>query len=271
METKDVLSVERQSIISGLIKDKEFVKISDLMTLFDVSNMTIRRDFEALEKKGVLRKVYGGAVACKTNQTDSQDVSIDVRGVSCMREKQAIAKRAAQLVEPNDAIILDAGTTTLELAKALTPTPELIVITNSIPIAHELSGEPLTLLITGGHIRSSTHSVIGPKAKEFLSDLRASKLFLAASAASLSEGLTNSNLYESEIKQQMMSCADQVILLADSSKFSARSYHTFAQWKQIHTLITDWSISPKIVDSLVDQGVKVIIAQASPLDKIQGM
>lgn len=254
-----MLSVERQALIVQLVREKQLVKVADLMERFGVSDMTVRRDLDSLEKQGVLKKVYGGAVLATTAASGlNQDVNLDVRAGAFLDRKREIARVAAGLVEPNDVIILDAGTTTLELARVLPCHDDLVVVTNSLPIAHELAGRSSTLLLAGGFVRSSTYSTVGPKTKDFLSDLRASKLFLGAAAVSLDQGVMNSNLYESEIKQTMMASADQIIVLADSSKFESMSYHVFAQWKDIDVLITDHGLPDEIGRGLGEKGVRVL-------------
>ena len=264
-----MLSVERQALIAALVRETQLVKVADLMARFDVSDMTVRRDLDALEKQGVLRKVYGGAVlAAPAAAGPDQDVNLDVRAGAFTQLKMEIARRAADLIAPDDVIILDAGTTTLALARMLPRRDDLVIVTNSIPIAHELAGRASSLLLAGGIVRSSTHSAVGPKTKEFLSDLRASKLFLGASSLSLAQGLMNSNLYESEIKQTMMAASEQVIVLADSSKFESKSYHVFAQWKDVDILVTDHLLPDGVRRGLSERGVQVLTG-AAPGDPVE--
>lgn len=258
-----MLSVERQALIAGMVREKQLVKVADLMEKFAVSDMTVRRDLDSLEKQGIIKKVYGGAVLATTVAAGTnQDVNLDVRAGAFLDRKREIARMAAGLIDANDVIILDAGTTTLELARIMPRHDDLVIVTNSLPIAHELVGRSSTLLLAGGFVRSSTYSTVGPKTKDFLSDLRASKLFLGASSLSLEQGVMNSNLYESEIKQTMMASADQVIVLADSSKFESMSYHVFAQWKDVDVLITDHFLPEETGRRLGEKGVRVLTGAA---------
>lgn len=253
-----MLSVERQALIADMAREKQLVKVSDLMKKFKVSDMTVRRDLDTLQKRGIIRKVYGGAVLATSAAGANQDVNMDVREGAFAGRKREIARRAVELIGPEDVIILDAGTTTLELARILPRHEDVVIVTNSIPIAHELSGKASSLLLAGGIVRASTHSTVGPKTKDFLSDLRASKLFLGVSSLSLKEGLLNSNLYESEIKRTMIAAADQVIVLADSSKFEGASYHVFARWESVDTLVSDHLLPEEIKHVLCDRGIRVL-------------
>ncbi len=253
-----MLSVERQTLIAEMVREKPLVKVTELMEKFGVSDMTIRRDLDVLQKQGIIKKVYGGAVLATSATGVNQDVHMEVRVEAFTNRKREIAKRAVDLIGTQDVIILDAGTTTLELARILPRYEDLVVVTNSIPIAHELTGKSPSLLLAGGIVRASTHSTVGPKTKEFLGDLRASKLFLGASSLSLKEGLLNSNLYESEIKRTMIASADQVIVLADSSKFETSSYHVFARWESVDILVSDHLLPEGIRQALREQGVEVL-------------
>ena len=261
-----VLSVERQALIAEMAREKHLVKVAELIEKFAVSDMTIRRDLDALQKRGVVKKVYGGAVLATARTGVNQDVNLDVRASAFANRKQEIARCAVGIIETQDVIILDAGTTTLELAKILPQDENLVVVTNSLPIARELTGKASSLLLAGGIVRASTHSTVGPKTKEFLGDLRASKLFLGASALSLKQGLLNSNLYESEIKQAMIAAADQVIVLADSSKFEQASYHAFARWDEVDILVSDHLLSAGIQDALRERGVRVLTGAGSGVE-----
>ncbi len=258
-----MLNFERQALIVEIAREKQLVKVAELMEKFGVSDMTIRRDLEALQQQGILKKVYGGAVLATTpvqggRDAQNEDVSLDIRASAFADRKREIARRAVELIVPHDVIILDAGTTTLELAKILPRHEDVVIVTNSIAIAHELAGKTSSLLLAGGIVRESTHSTVGPKTKEFMSDLRANKLFLGASSLSLKQGLLNSNLYESEIKRTMMASADQVIVLADSSKFNNASYHVFARWENVDMLISDHHLPLDVQQSLREQGIEVI-------------
>ncbi|UOF89572.1 DeoR/GlpR family DNA-binding transcription regulator [Fodinisporobacter ferrooxydans] len=260
-----MLSQERQTRIAEMMSKQRMVKVADLTKLFSVSEMTIRRDLDVLEKKGILKKVYGGAVAKRLTIEEMQDIPIQVRSVNRIAEKRAIAERAVNLIQPNDVVILDAGTTTLEIARLIRHRSDLVVITNSIPAAYELTGSAVTLIILGGQVRGTSHSVVGAKANQFLSDLVSSILFLGAASLSIEQGIMNSNLDESEIKRHMMDHSEKVVVVSDTSKFQSQSYHVFARWNEIGTLITDAGLSFESQYELEKQGVEVLTAPVTNL------
>ncbi|MCY0891976.1 MAG: DeoR/GlpR family DNA-binding transcription regulator [Acidibacillus sp.] len=254
-----MLTLERQSLIVDMLQKKGMVRVAELMKTFSVSGMTIRRDLDTLEKEGILKKVYGGAIATTQSMKESsQDIPIYIRSIERIQEKRNIAQFAVSYIAKDDAILLDAGTTTLEIAKLLKDRSSLVLITNSIPVAHELAGSDVTLLIMGGQIRGSSHSIIGAKAKAFLSDIVVGTVFLAASGLSLDQGIMNSNLDESEVKCQMINHSEKVILVADSSKFQSQSYHVFAQWNEIDVFITDDQLPDEYYEILTQLGLEVI-------------
>ncbi len=245
-------------MIAQMVKQQQLVKVTELMERFDVSDMTIRRDLGVLEQRGLIRKIYGGAVLVDSAEGMDQDVNLSVRAEEFTHFKQQIGRCAASFVESSDVILIDAGTTTLELARAMRNPASVVVVTNSLQIASELAERASSLLFAGGIVRASTHSTVGPKTKDFLADLRVDKLFLGASSLSVEQGLMNSNLYESEIKRTMMKAADKVYVLADASKFDTKSYHAFAQWSDVDVLITDHRVTEDSRRRLAERGVQVV-------------
>ncbi|MCF8566706.1 DeoR/GlpR family DNA-binding transcription regulator [Alicyclobacillus tolerans] len=256
-----MLSIERQNLISDMVVKHGMVKVADLTKLFSVSEMTIRRDLDILEKKGVLKKVYGGAVAERSTVEEMQDIPIQVRREDRVAEKRAIAAMAVEFIQPNDVIFLDAGTTTLEIARLIRHRSDLVVITNSLPAATELAGSSVSLLLVGGQVRGTSHSVVGAKANAFLSDLVAGTLFLAASGLSVEQGIMNSNLDESEIKRSMMGHCEKVVLVSDTSKFEHQSFHVFARWSEIDAFITDSGLPAAAREELEGHGIQVLVAE----------
>ncbi|RIV18206.1 DeoR/GlpR transcriptional regulator [Alicyclobacillaceae bacterium I2511] len=257
-----MLSVERQDLIRDIILKQRLVKVTELTNLFSVSEMTIRRDLDVLEKKGVLKKVYGGAVAERSMYEEIGDIPLQVRSVDRILEKRLIAQKAIQFIQPNDVIILDAGTTTLEIARLIRQRSDLVVITNSILAASDLAGSSVSLLMMGGQIRGTSHSTVGAKTNEFLSDLSVSTLFLAASGLSLDKGIMNSNLDESEVKRTMMKHSEKTVLVADPSKFQHESFHVFAAWDEIDVFITTSLLPKSYLEELEALNVQVVIAEA---------
>jgi DeoR family transcriptional regulator, fructose operon transcriptional repressor len=247
---------ERQEEIRLLLQERGNITVVDLAQHFSVSEMTIRRDLKALAALGLVQREHGRAV-----YFESQEPAFFARLGECEREKLAIGRLAASLVNPGESIILDAGTTTLAVAQVLTQ--KCVVITNSLPIAGVLGNRPdITTIISGGEVRGSTYALVGPMVRNSLQGFNADKLFLGATGISLERGLSTENMLESEVKQAMLKAAKQVILLAHSKKVGQVFYHSFAQWNMVQILVTDDGLSGEICAELKSMGVLVLIAQS---------
>jgi len=226
-----MLAAERHARIAQLIALQSAVTVPDLGKRFSVSDMTVRRDLQRLEQEGILVRIYGGAVA----RVSEQDAAYGVREQVQREEKRAIARVAASLVNPGDTILIDAGTTTAQLARHLHGKMALTVITNSLCVLRELGGDSqITLIATGGTVRHSTLSFVGSWAEEMLSRFRADRLFLAATAVDLERRLFNSNVHETGVKRRMIRSARQVILSADHTKFEKQSTVKIADLSEVH-------------------------------------
>ncbi|MBZ4645924.1 MAG: hypothetical protein PWR27_2227 [Petroclostridium sp.] len=252
-----MLAVNRQERILKLLHEKGFVKVSDLSKMFDVSEETIRRDMEKLENQGLLQKIHGGA----TLIGEVNDVPpISLRKEINLEGKRKIAQEAVKYVKAGDSIILDSGSTTLMLAHLL-PDIEISVITNDINIAYELSNkERVNLILTGGTQRKGSYSLVGPETEKFFETYNVQKIFLSTSGIKLGQGLSVSNILEAHIKKKIISCAQEVICLADITKFGKTALVTFAPINQIHKLICDQKIGKEYETYLRDRGIQVIIA-----------
>lgn len=256
------LQVERQLVIQNLIKQHQTVRVDDLAEQLKVSANTIRRDLTMLEKQGVLRRTQGGAVLGEISPAFPPRQSFDLRLGKHPAEKELIGKAAAQIVQPGSTIILDAGTTTQQLAYHLIAFERLTIATNSVEVAYSLIPyQNLTVILSGGILQNSSRSLIGLPAEQFFSQIHADQLFLATCGVSLERGLTNGNLHETPIKQKMIEVAREVILLADSEKFGKSALSPFATLDCLHTVITDKGAPEDMLNHLEKLGINVIIAQ----------
>lgn len=246
----------RQQEIRFMLQEHGYLAVSQLAQHFEVSEMTIRRDLKVLSSLGVITREYGGATYPPPGQQER--IFINRLGeAEC--EKTAIGRLAAKLIQPGESVILDAGTTTLAVAQALTQ--DCTVITNSLPIATVLTEKKsISVLITGGEVRESTYALVGPLTCSTLKSFNVDKLFLGVTGFSLTRGLTTKNLLESEVKQAMIRVSKEVILVAHSQKSEQINYHTFADWNQVHTLITDSGIPDSIKFELEKRGIQILIA-----------
>lgn len=253
-----MLGSERRLKIMALLEEEKVVAVSDLSALFGVSEATIRRDLRKLEREGLLRRIYGGAIFLGEGGRRAPKPELD----PFLEAKRRIGRAAAELVKDGDTISLQAGSTTLQVAKSLRMKNELTVLTNDLDIAQELSRSPgITVNLSGGILRRGSRVLVGPLAEQTMSQFHVDKAILGVSAISLTEGLTNIDLLDAQIKRAMIKVADEVIVVADHSKLGKVHFAKVAPITAIHKLVTDEGISPEDVKAFEAQGVEVIIAK----------
>jgi len=254
----DMLAEQRRLRIAEYVQQHErgIVTVVELSQMLAVSDMTIRRDLALLERHSVLRKVHGGAVAV---QQADDDKSFLYRSKKADPEKKIIGWLASQLVRDDDRIIIDAGTTTLQIASNLACKSRLTVITNNLPVAEELSQcANIIIILLGGIIKHQELCTVGDMVKQSLSLLSADKYFLSATSFSLRMGAMETDMAETEVKQSMMRSAGETILVADSSKFNVTSLIQVAPLMQIVKIVTDDGIPADALQAIETQGVEVI-------------
>jgi DeoR/GlpR family transcriptional regulator of sugar metabolism len=254
---------ERRRKIVEMVQESGSRSVVDLCGLFDVSEMTIRRDLRDLDREGLLRRVHGGAVS---NIGRSYEPPYPVRATRNDDRKKAIGRRAAELVLDGDSIALDIGTTTLEIARALHGKRNLTVVTASLPIANEIvSSLSLTsdvrLILTGGIVRSGELSMIGHIAARTYADFHVDKAFIGVGGMSLEDGLTEYNLEDALVKKPLLQNAHQRIVVADSSKIGRTTFTSVAPLSMVNTYITDSDIDRDTLKSLQAMGIEVLIAE----------
>ena len=252
------LQVERYLTIMNIIKKKKTVKIDELSAILKVSNNTVRRDLTNLEKQGLLQRSHGGAVF-----TDGDELTkpYDIRLHEGFTEKEIIGRCAARYVEPGSTIIIDAGTTTEQLARHLVDMKDLTVLTNSIKIAETLAANPnIVVIISGGIYQQSYQHLVGLPAEQFFAHIHVDKVFLSSRAISIEQGLTSSNLSVIPVKRKMIEAAKEAIVLVDSTKFEKVGISQVVPLNDIRKIITDSKISKEIALRLKEMGIEVIIA-----------
>ncbi|MGI6449639.1 MAG: DeoR/GlpR family DNA-binding transcription regulator [Desulfitobacteriia bacterium] len=251
------MTAARQEKIRFLLQKHGHLTVAELAGRFGVSEMTIRRDLKQLASMGLVQREHGKAIYPQNIQTRN-GIFISRLG-EAYKEKIAIGKAAANLINEGDSLILDSGTTTLAIALALEK--KCIVVTNSLPVADILGvKKDITTVLTGGEVQRTTCSLMGPMTRENLAGFNADKLFLAATGVSSEKGLSTTSMAESEVKQAMINSAKEVILVAHSSKLEQIYYHTFAKWDKINRFITDTSADLNLVQKIRQNGVEVILA-----------
>ena len=248
---------ERQKRIASLVRERGSVRASELTDLFGVTDETIRRDLAHLAEVGIVRRLHGGAVADHTRE----ESNFDRRRREHQAEKIAIARAAAQYVTDGSTIIVDSGTTTVQLARELQGKRDLVVVTNAVTNAVELMDNPnVTVVLTGGVVRPATYGVVGEMAVANLNELRVDQAYLAISGISIEGGLTYPNFEEAAVKRAMIAASSEVILLVDSSKFGRDSMVRVAPIEAVTRIITDPGIDSHMKAHLRDVGVELVIA-----------
>ena len=231
-----MLAQQRQAAIVARVHLDGGVRVSELVADFGVSDMTIRRDLEALSGRGLVAKVHGGATVVPPGSTD--EPGFDAKAMRQRAEKSAIATRAARLVAPGAAIALSAGTTTAELARRLTGVAGLTVVTNSIPVADVLYRAERTVVLTGGE-RTPSDALVGPIANAAIEGLHPDVLFLGVHGMSERAGFTTPNLMEADTNRALVAAAQRVVVIADSTKWGTVGIASIASLAQADILITD--------------------------------
>jgi len=250
-------TVGRRRLILEEIQQKKLVDVIPLSKKFNVSEVTIRKDLSYLENKNLLIRSRGGAMA---PVKVGYDLSVEEREVMNLQLKNAIGEAASQLIDNGDTIIMDSGTTLMQLANHIKGVNDLTVITNSLDIAYKLSEyKNIKLIIPGGLFRRKSRSLIGVAAVENLKLYQADKYFVSSDGISR-EGIFTSNLEEGQIARIIISNAKENILLVDSTKFDRNGLINFAPLNKIDTIVTDKKIPKKYISILTKLEVRVIKA-----------
>jgi DeoR family transcriptional regulator of aga operon len=253
-----MLEAERQLTIISLIKREGGVQISHLSEMCGVSQNTIRRDLEKLEKDGVLRRTRGGAML---NTAKAIEVPAGVRASKDAEEKRRIGLAAAEMVNDDETIIIDAGTTTAQVCRALEGKTGLTVITNSLSVGTYLSEKPgIVGIVTGGIIRPVTNTLVGFPVESFLTHQiqQVDKAFIGVGAVDIENGFTITTPYEVEVKRAMMKSAKQVIVVAAASKIGNASLFSVCGFDDVDILITGKGIPAAFVEAISERTVRLV-------------
>jgi DeoR family L-fucose operon activator len=245
---------ERYDKIVQLVNERGSIRVTELSDLCQVTEETIRRDLDRLEQAGRLRRSHGGAVSVKDQQPE---IPYFEREITHAEEKKRIAEAAITLIQPNDRILLDASSTAWYMAANMPDIP-LTVLTNSIKVAMELSSkEKIEVISTGGILASRSLSYVGPLAERSLDAYHVDKAFLSCKGVHLERGVSESNELQARIKHKMVGMADQVILVADSSKFGVQAFTHVADLNEVDTIITDERLPAAILSQLQEKQISV--------------
>ncbi len=259
-----MLAVERRNLILEKLQDEKKVVVSELSTLFDVSEETIRRDLDRLDKDGLATKSYGGAIL---NENVGLDMPFNVRKKRNMKGKQVIAELVEGLIQEGEHIIVDPSTTAVAIVKALKSRRRLTVVTNSIEVLVELSDvSGWDIISTGGTLRENYLALVGPKAMDVISSFNAEKVILSCKGLDMEKGITDANEMFSQVKQTMLKAAKQRILAVDSTKFDKVGFSQICKLSAIDMVVTDIRPSAEWLGYFSERGIQCLYGREKEED-----
>lgn len=257
-----MLMTQRHNQIIEILGEKQTVTVAELSEVLAVSSVTVRNDLKHLAEQGRLERTHGGAVL--TGERARLEYTFATRQQQQAAQKQAIGELAATLVEPMESILLDASTTALAVGTAIKRAAhpvDLTVVSTGVWTALEMLGIPnISVMLAGGNLRTTTGSITGSIAHEMLSNFHIQKAFLGAWGLTLSEGLTDTNLQEVELKRCIVDRSREVIGVLDGRKFGQIGLASFATIDKLTHIVTDNSAPPEQIDALREKGIQVLVA-----------
>ncbi len=256
-EQGQLLIDERRQHILSLIQSEGRVLVGELSRNLGISQITIRKDLEYLQFKGLVQRTHGGALRIQSSALF--DPTLQEKQKQHSREKLRIAAAAAATVEEGQCVMLDSGTTTTAVAHALKRFSQLTVITNALNIAAELASTDFEVILVGGSLRKNSFSMVGPLAEDILQEMHADIVFLGVDGFDPEVGVTTPNLLESRVNRAMVKAARRVVAVCDSTKFKRRSLSRIVPTSAIHCVITDRDLPPETAEALRAQNIEVVL------------
>jgi DeoR/GlpR family transcriptional regulator of sugar metabolism len=257
-----MLAAQRRACILAELDRDGTVKVSDLVELLDVSDMTVRRDLVVLQRQGLLEKVHGGAMA--RAEPSTTEPGFEANSARRLAEKAAIANHAASLVQPGSAIAISAGTTTHAFARHLVDVPRLTVVTNSVWVAdvlHRSGNDTMSVLLTGG-LRTPSDALVGPLAIAALDSLHLDAVFMGVHGMDGRAGFSTPNLLEAETNRVMVRSGRRLIILADSTKWGVVGLSSMAELSDASLVISDTGLSAQASAVLTEQADELVLLDA---------
>jgi DeoR/GlpR family transcriptional regulator of sugar metabolism len=255
-----MLAETRRRQLLEFVSRRGFATLDELVRALGVSESTIRRDLESLDREGVVKRTHGGAVC----SADARSLpALEDRSLSATREKRAIGRATAALLDDGDTVLLDGGTTTLEVARAIAGRP-LQVVTNSLPIATLLASSKETdLILIGGYVYPRTGVALGPLAIACMQEIRVRKAILGAGGI-VPEGIFNSNSILVETERQMMRCGQEVVIVADHGKFGRHALSRLCGLEEVNRVVVDGGLRDESRAFVEAAGVRIDLAPDTP-------
>ncbi|MER5685988.1 DeoR/GlpR family DNA-binding transcription regulator [Streptomyces sp. NPDC002917] len=275
-ENQNLLAEQRRALILDEVRRRGGVRVNELTRKLSVSDMTVRRDLDALARQGVIEKVHGGAVPVV--EASTHEPGFEVKSTLELTAKEDIARVAATMAVPGSAIALSGGTTTYALAQHLLDVPELTVVTNSVRVADVFhtaqrsaaTGGPragaATVVLTGG-VRTPSDSLVGPVADQAIGSLHFDVLFLGVHGISVEAGLSTPNLAEAETNRRFVHSARRVVVVADHTKWGTVGLSSFATLEQVDTLVTDSGLSAQAREEIEEHLPGLVVAGGTAEDE----
>ncbi|SFS18472.1 transcriptional regulator, DeoR family [Dyella sp. OK004] len=258
--SRRLLVEERRRLIVEYVEDQGRATVEELASRFRTSAVTIRNDLEALARNSAIARSHGGALPAPAPST--HDTPLNIKETRYHAQKLRVGQAAARLINDGETIILDSGSTTVEIARQIRQMKfeSLTVITNALNIALELSGLPhIRVMMLGGLLRDTSYSLVGPDAEQALSKLSADKLFLGVDGLDPVVGVTTPDPLEASLNALMIRVSRETIAVFDASKLGQRSLSVITPVQHLHRVITDTSAEAKVVESLRGAGVEVTL------------
>lgn len=272
-ENQNLLAEQRRALILDEVRRRGGVRVNELTRKLNVSDMTIRRDLDALARQGVIEKVHGGAVPVV--EASTHEPGFEAKSTLELRAKEDIARTAAAMAVPGSAIALSGGTTTYALAQHLVDVPDLTVVTNSVRVADVFHGAQrpasggaaragaATVVLTGG-VRTPSDSLVGPVADRAIASLHFDVLFLGVHGISVEAGLSTPNLAEAETNRRFVRAARRVVVVADHTKWGTVGLSSFATLDEVAAFVTDSGLSAGAREEIEEHLPGLVVAGGTP-------
>ncbi|GAA2919785.1 DeoR/GlpR family DNA-binding transcription regulator [Kitasatospora cinereorecta] len=272
-ENQNLLAEQRRALILDEVRKRGGIRVNELTRKLSVSDMTIRRDLDALARQGVIEKVHGGAVPVV--EASTHEPGFEAKSTLELSAKEDIARAAAAMAVPGSAIALSGGTTTFALARHLLEVPALTVVTNSVRVAdvfHDAQrptagggsrAGAATVVLTGG-VRTPSDSLVGPVADRAIDSLRFDVLFLGVHGISVEAGLSTPNLAEAETNRRLVRAARRVVVVADHTKWGTVGLSSFATLDEVDSFVTDVGLPDGARREIEEYLPDLVVAGGSP-------
>jgi len=247
-----MLPDERRTEVATLVNERQGCSVEELAESLDVSEATIRRDLKQLADRNLVERTHGGAMPAVEHRRPYER-----RAVSNRAEKEAIADRAVAEILPDQIVFFDSGTTTLQVATALSEDREFVAATNGVVTAFELARNGPEVHLTGGTLSTDTSGAVGSWAAERIEQLNVDLLFLGTDGVD-TKGLTNDNVQQGELKKRMIERSNRVVLVADSSKFEETYFFRFAEPADLDAVLTGGTVPERIREPYEREGVELV-------------